>query len=217
MSINPAKFQERLKSVSATCQKVFDAVPDEELWHTSRIHAELQHQGVSRNLSNTKWCLSTLVAAGLVIEPQRGTYTRTTVRAKPAKQEQPAPSAPLAQITPQQPEPQPQKEITMTEAASRKRSTITQKERVLLIDLLRAKYTESNLSDQEFADSIKGQFTSELKRSHVMNQRETLDIPNNRQRLSKGDEMTDTDTDALLAMIEALEARVAALESPKLL
>lgn len=217
MSINPAKFDQRFKNLSAICQKVFGAVSDEEVRTTNRIHAELQHQGVSRDLNNTKGCLNSLVHAGLVIEPMRGSFARVAVRAKPAKQEQPAPSAPLAQITPQQPEPQPQKEIMQA-----KPETTTAKTRAPkvilrpvasadLMNLIRDTYAASGLTDAEFALSVRHKIHPELNSSHVMNRRLDAGIPSNTKPKPV------SDTDALLAMIEALEARVAALESPKLL
>jgi hypothetical protein len=76
------KADTRLTHLSTIAQKVFAAVPAQEVWSLSYIQSEMSRTGSSgRNAHIVQGCLNSLIEAGLIIEPARGTYQRAPVRA----------------------------------------------------------------------------------------------------------------------------------------
>lgn len=77
-------------------KKVYQAVPIAEPWATGQIVGEMRRIGSSAEYRVVAGCLDTLKQTGLVIETNRGTFQRTTVREKivTPKTEQAATAAP---------------------------------------------------------------------------------------------------------------------------
>jgi len=79
-----ARFDSVHRGLSSIAKKVFEGVPIEEPWSAGQVHSELRRLGFgSADLNTTKGCLNTLVEAGIVEEPTRGTFIRAQIRSKP--------------------------------------------------------------------------------------------------------------------------------------
>lgn len=106
MAINSTRFKATFTGLSAICQKVYAAVPIQAAWTAHQVHGELHRLGTtSRDMNNTMGCLASLVRSGIVMESQRGYFTRTPIRGKTEKvdditTETEEPMATVATITP---------------------------------------------------------------------------------------------------------------------
>lgn len=89
-------------------------------------------------------------------------------------------------------------------------SRLTMRETLTLADIIRARYTASGLSNQEFADSInadpteRAAFRSDVTRGNVVGSLEALGIEPNLASCRPGGD----DVKALAARVEALEQAV---------
>lgn len=106
--LSPTRYEERLRNLTPTARKVFDAVPISEPWSSTYIQSEMSRLGTRPGGTDILMgCLNSLKQAGLVEEPERGQFIRARVR--PAKTEKdPQPAAEKAPMpTPQKPEAKP--------------------------------------------------------------------------------------------------------------
>jgi hypothetical protein len=81
MTISTARHQVLLHEQSSVAQKVFEAVPMQEVWSSQQIHGALQR--TTRSTMDYKilqGCLNTLKEAGLVHEPKAGCFERVKQR-----------------------------------------------------------------------------------------------------------------------------------------
>lgn len=90
--ISSSRFKQVHVGLSALAQKVYAAVPISEPWSASRIHSEMQRNGGStKDLHIVMGCINSLIASGLVSEPERGTFIRSPVKDKPTEKQAPQP------------------------------------------------------------------------------------------------------------------------------
>lgn len=103
--ISSARFKQIHNGMTALAQKVYAAVPISEPWSTSYIHSEmLRNGGSTKDFRTVAGCLNSLIEAGLVLEPVRGTFIRSQVKEKPTNTvtaetlKEPMSSTPTAKI-----------------------------------------------------------------------------------------------------------------------
>jgi hypothetical protein len=86
------------------------------------------------------------------------------------------------------------------------RNVLTQKETFTLLKIVEAKYVESKLNDEDFADLVYKEnpesFRSPLARGHIATCRETLGIPNNLKVGSAGKGKYDNTLGSRVACLE---------------
>jgi hypothetical protein len=81
MTISTARHQVLLHEQSSVAQKVFEAVPMQEVWSSQQIHGALQRTTRSTmDFKILQGCLNTLKEAGLVHEPKTGCFERVKQR-----------------------------------------------------------------------------------------------------------------------------------------
>lgn len=87
--LNQKRHEIRLKNMSAIARRVYEAVPAMEAWGASFIQSELNRTGCStgRDFRTLQGCLSSLVEAGLVLEPERGVFKRAPIRLDPTDEQ----------------------------------------------------------------------------------------------------------------------------------
>lgn len=83
IQMNEGRFKSIYNNLSSIQRKVFDVVPDAAYWSAGRVANELAMQGVKHDISTVTGCLNQMLAMGIVIEAQRGMFSREKV-SKPA-------------------------------------------------------------------------------------------------------------------------------------
>jgi hypothetical protein len=102
--ISSSRFKQIHIGLYALAQKVYSAVPISEPWSTSYIQCEMQRNGGSnKDMSIISGCLNSLVASGLIVEKERGTFMRAPVKDKPIDKQSEQPTSkkePMATLSP---------------------------------------------------------------------------------------------------------------------
>lgn len=80
--MNQQRFKSILSGMTSIAQRVFQAVPIAEAWASRQIYAEMTRTGPAADYKTVEGCLRTLVNAGLVTEPNPGTFRQVKVKAK---------------------------------------------------------------------------------------------------------------------------------------
>lgn len=99
MAMNASKFKSIWNGLTIVAQKVYTAVPMQGAWTAHQIHAELGRLQTARDMHTTAGCLNSLVRSGVVLESQRGYFTRAPIRGAVGKLE---PAKELSEETPQE-------------------------------------------------------------------------------------------------------------------
>lgn len=98
--ISSSRFNQVYASLSAQARRVYDATPILTPWSASYIYSEIQRTGTSfKDQHTVLGCLNSLIAAGLVAEPDKGAFVRTAVKNKNADLPEPEPIATAASDT----------------------------------------------------------------------------------------------------------------------
>lgn len=105
--MNEVKFTMLHQGLNSAAKKVYEAVPGLDAWSLGQIGGELRRQGVTLDHRVIEGCVGALVAAGLVVAPDRHTFRRVPVRKK-------AEAVPPLKLVPKvnQPMPVPEKQIS---------------------------------------------------------------------------------------------------------
>ncbi len=83
--MNEAKLARMESGLNVIAKKVLDAVPIQSPWTKNQITAELRRQGCNAERNVIDGCLDTLRGRGIVSEPVRGSFMRTTAKPKAEK------------------------------------------------------------------------------------------------------------------------------------
>lgn len=78
--MSEARHRAVLGGLSSIARKVYEATPISEPWAMTRIMSEMNRVGLPVAHKVAGGCLSTLVSAGLVTEPDRGCFIRAPIR-----------------------------------------------------------------------------------------------------------------------------------------
>lgn len=106
--LSPTRYEERLRNLTPTARKVFEAVPISEPWSSTYIQSEMSRTGTGPGGAHVLMgCLNSLKQAGLVEEPERGQFIRARVRPAPVKSDPTPTTESPSMPTPKTPAPQP--------------------------------------------------------------------------------------------------------------
>lgn len=78
--MSETRYRAVSSGLSSIARKVYDATPISEAWTMAKIMSELMRIGTPVTHKVVGGCLSTLISAGLVTEPERGVFVRAPIR-----------------------------------------------------------------------------------------------------------------------------------------
>ena len=87
--MNETRFKSIVAGLTSTAKKVFDAVPNETYWSSTRIQSEMFRSGSSLDRSKIEGSLRNLVELSIVIEPKPGLFSRIKSPDKAIKKKSP--------------------------------------------------------------------------------------------------------------------------------
>jgi hypothetical protein len=80
--MSDARFKVIYQGLTSAAKKVYEAIPINDMWTTSQIVTEITRSGSSMDYHIAAGCINSLIGAGLVCEPKRAHFIRTSIRIK---------------------------------------------------------------------------------------------------------------------------------------